>query len=62
MNAYDSELVKSILCANDFEITKIPEEAEVVFLNTCAILGKVLRMRRGKSHSMEALYIGHGRH
>ncbi len=37
MNAYDSELVKSILCKNNFEITAVADEAEVVFLNTCAI-------------------------
>lgn len=37
MNEYDSELIKSILAANDYEFTDHEEEAEVIFLNTCAI-------------------------
>jgi len=37
MNEYDSELVKSILIDNQFELTTREEEAEVIFLNTCAI-------------------------
>jgi tRNA-2-methylthio-N6-dimethylallyladenosine synthase len=37
MNEYDSELVRSILKANDYEFTDSEKDAEVVFLNTCAI-------------------------
>lgn len=58
MNEYDSELVKSILKANDYEFTDSETEAEVVFLNTCAIrenahekiygrLGELKRLKNG---------------
>lgn len=58
MNEYDSELVRSILKANDYEFTDSETEAEVVFLNTCAIrenahekiygrLGELKRLKNG---------------
>jgi len=37
MNEYDSELVRAILKKNHYEFTDSPEEAEVIFVNTCAI-------------------------
>ena len=37
MNEYDSELVRSILRQNHFELVDAPERADVVLLNTCAI-------------------------
>jgi tRNA-2-methylthio-N6-dimethylallyladenosine synthase len=37
MNEYDSELVRSILRQERFEIAATAEEADVVLLNTCAI-------------------------
>lgn len=37
MNEYDTELIRSILTANNYEFTDSAKEAEVVFLNTCAI-------------------------
>ncbi len=37
MNEYDSELVKSILRAHDYEFTHSQAEADVIFMNTCAI-------------------------
>ncbi|MFQ5603240.1 MAG: tRNA (N6-isopentenyl adenosine(37)-C2)-methylthiotransferase MiaB [bacterium] len=37
MNEYDTELIRSILKSNDYEFTQSPAEADVVFLNTCAI-------------------------
>ena len=37
MNEYDSELVRSILRQNRFEVVATPETADVVLLNTCAI-------------------------
>ncbi|MFQ5709689.1 MAG: tRNA (N6-isopentenyl adenosine(37)-C2)-methylthiotransferase MiaB [bacterium] len=37
MNEYDSELVRAILKANDYEFTSSEEDADVIFLNTCAI-------------------------
>lgn len=37
MNEYDSELVRAILKKNRYEFTNSEEEAEVIFLNTCAI-------------------------
>ncbi len=37
MNVYDTEIVKSILQRNDYSFTETPEEAEVIFLNTCSV-------------------------
>lgn len=37
MNEYDTELVRSILKNNDYEMTQSEAEAEVIFFNTCAI-------------------------
>ncbi len=37
MNEYDSEIVKSILCENDFELTDNPDTASVILLNTCSV-------------------------
>lgn len=37
MNVYDTEIVKSILQRNDYRFTETPEEAEVIFLNTCSV-------------------------
>jgi len=37
MNEYDTEIVKSILIKNNYSITDKPEDAEVIFLNTCSV-------------------------
>ncbi len=37
MNEYDSEIVRSILCENDFEMTENPDTASVILLNTCSV-------------------------
>ncbi len=37
MNEYDTEIVKSILSRHNYSFTEKPEEAEVVFLNTCSV-------------------------
>jgi tRNA-2-methylthio-N6-dimethylallyladenosine synthase len=37
MNEYDTELVKTILKKNDFYFTDQPEEAGIIFLNTCSV-------------------------
>jgi len=37
MNEYDTELVKSILANESYEFTSREADAEVIFLNTCAI-------------------------
>ena len=37
MNVYDTEIVKSILLKNNYSITEKPEEAEIIFLNTCSV-------------------------
>jgi tRNA-2-methylthio-N6-dimethylallyladenosine synthase len=37
MNEYDTELVKTILKKNNYNFTDVPEEAEVIFLNTCSV-------------------------
>lgn len=37
MNEYDTELIRGILMANDYEFTHTEKEAEVLLFNTCAI-------------------------
>ncbi len=37
MNEYDTEIVKSILLKNNYSITEKPEDAEIIFLNTCSV-------------------------
>lgn len=37
MNEYDSEIVKTILQRNQYTIINTPEDAEVIFLNTCSV-------------------------
>lgn len=37
MNEYDTELVRSILKSHKYEFTDSQDDAEVIFLNTCAI-------------------------
>ncbi len=37
MNVYDTEIVKTILKKNHFDFTEKPEEAGVIFLNTCSV-------------------------
>lgn len=37
MNEYDTEIVKSILKQNNYNFTENPDEAEVIFLNTCSV-------------------------
>jgi tRNA-2-methylthio-N6-dimethylallyladenosine synthase len=37
MNEYDTELIRAILKANNYEFTTAEKDAEVIFLNTCAI-------------------------
>ncbi|MFQ5865289.1 MAG: tRNA (N6-isopentenyl adenosine(37)-C2)-methylthiotransferase MiaB [bacterium] len=37
MNEYDTELIRAILKANNYEFTETEKDAEVLFFNTCAI-------------------------
>jgi len=37
MNVYDTEIVKTILSDNKYHLTENPEEAGVIFLNTCSV-------------------------
>jgi len=37
MNEYDTEIVKSILKKNDYSFTEKPEDAGIIFLNTCSV-------------------------
>jgi len=37
MNEYDTEIVKSILTKNDYKIIDKPDDAEIIFLNTCSV-------------------------
>ncbi|MBD3223445.1 MAG: tRNA (N6-isopentenyl adenosine(37)-C2)-methylthiotransferase MiaB [Caldithrix sp.] len=37
MNEYDTEIVKTILKQNNYDLTEQPEEAQILFLNTCSV-------------------------
>lgn len=37
MNEYDTELIRSIMKANQYEFTESGQDADIIFLNTCAI-------------------------
>jgi tRNA-2-methylthio-N6-dimethylallyladenosine synthase len=37
MNEYDTEIVKTILKSSDYEFTTDPNEAGIIFLNTCSV-------------------------
>ncbi|HID40239.1 MAG TPA: radical SAM protein, partial [Calditrichaeota bacterium] len=37
MNEYDSEIVKTILEKENYAFTEQPQEAQVIFLNTCSV-------------------------
>jgi tRNA-2-methylthio-N6-dimethylallyladenosine synthase len=58
MNVADGELMEGVLEADGFEIVSVPEEADVVLVNTCAIrenaerrvLGRVAQLNALKKH------------
>lgn len=37
MNEYDSEIVRTILKKQGYGVTTVPDEAQVIFLNTCSV-------------------------
>jgi tRNA-2-methylthio-N6-dimethylallyladenosine synthase len=37
MNVYDTEIVRTILTDHQFKLTENPEEAGIIFLNTCSV-------------------------
>lgn len=48
MNFSDSEIVASVLIDEGFETTKVMEEADVIFVNTCAIRDNAEQRVRGR--------------
>lgn len=48
MNFSDSEIVASVLIEDGFETTKVMEEADVIFVNTCAIRENAETRVRGR--------------
>ena len=48
MNFSDSEIVASVLIEEGFETTKVMEEADVIFVNTCAIRDNAEQRIRGR--------------
>jgi len=52
MNEYDSELVKTILRQNDYELAETPEEAEIVLLNTCSVRDNANRKVYNRIHQL----------
>lgn len=48
MNFSDSEIVASVLIDEGFETTKVMEEADVIFVNTCAIRDNAEQRIRGR--------------
>lgn len=50
MNAYDSELVKSILKKSDFDIVDSEDTADIVMLNTCSVRDNANRKVYNRVH------------
>jgi len=48
MNFSDSEIVASVLANEGFETTKVMEEADVIFVNTCSIRDNAEKRVRGR--------------
>lgn len=62
MNEYDSELVRSILRAtNEYEFTEKEADADVVFLNTCAIRENAHTKMYARLGDLKHLKRGNGR-
>ncbi len=43
MNEYDSEIVRRVLTGNGYDFTDTPEDADIIFLNTCAVRANAQR-------------------
>lgn len=54
MNFSDSEIVASVLTNNGFSTTKVMEEADVIFINTCAIRDNAEQRIRGRLKEFRA--------
>ena len=55
MNFSDSEIVASVLEQDGFQVTKVMEEADVVFLNTCSIREKAEQTVRNRLDQIQSL-------
>lgn len=55
MNFSDSEIVASVLEKDGFQVTKVMEEADVVFLNTCSIREKAEQTVRNRLDQIQSL-------
>lgn len=53
MNEYDTELVKTILLQNDFQITTVEKDADIVMLNTCSVRENANRKIYGRIHEIK---------
>lgn len=55
MNEYDTELVRSILVSNGYEMSHSVEEAQVVLINTCAVRENAHRKIYGRLDTLRPL-------
>ncbi len=55
MNFSDSEIVASILSKEGFDTTSAPEDADVIFLNTCSIREKAEQTVRNRLHHINGI-------
>jgi len=50
MNEYDTQIVKEILNRNQYSFTEKPDEAEIIFLNTCSVRENAHQKVRQRIH------------
>lgn len=66
MNVYDTEIVRSILKGHNYEFTDCAQDADLIFLNTCAIrehaheriygrLGEIKHLKKQRKHLIVGL-------
>jgi tRNA-2-methylthio-N6-dimethylallyladenosine synthase len=55
MNEYDTEIVKAVLLEHHFELSRQPEEADIILLNTCSVRENAARKVLARVHILRHL-------
>jgi len=61
MNEYDSEIVKSVLQENKYNIVDSPQEADIILLNTCSVRENAARKVIARVHTLRHMEEGKGK-
>ncbi|MCK4225413.1 tRNA (N6-isopentenyl adenosine(37)-C2)-methylthiotransferase MiaB [candidate division WOR-3 bacterium] len=55
MNKYDSDIIKALLLKENFKEVSTPEEADYIFINTCAVREHAEKRAIGRLNSLKSL-------